>query len=130
MPQGQSAEKPRAVNASRWRRGLSSLLAGGPVSLTIPIALAALAVLLPTFYSGAYWIRELSLIVVLALVVSGVNLSFGYAGELQLGQVFMYAVGAYLTMILAIHGTTDILLLMLIGASRRSPSASSSRCPR
>lgn len=115
MPQGQSAEKPRAVNASRWRRGLSSLLAGGPVSLTIPIALAALAVLLPTFYSGAYWIRELSLIVVLALVVSGVNLSFGYAGELQLGQVFMYAVGAYLTMILAIHGTTDILLLMLIG---------------
>ena len=115
MPQGQSAEKPRAVNASRWRRRLSSLLAGGPVSLTIPIALAALAVLLPTFYSGAYWIRELSLIAVLALVVSGVNLSFGYAGELQLGQVFMYAVGAYLTMILAIHGTTDILLLMLIG---------------
>ena len=69
----------------------------------------------PLLYSGAYWIREIPLIACLALVVSGVNLSFGYAGELHLGQVFMYAVGAYLTMILAIHGHADIVLLMLIG---------------
>ena len=115
MPRRQPSVKQRGANASRWRQRACSLLAGGPVSLTIPIALAALAVLLPTFYSGAYWIRELSLIAVLALVVSGVNLSFGYAGELQLGQVFMFAVGAYLTMILAVHGTTDVVLLLLIG---------------
>jgi len=115
MPRRQPSVKQRGANASRWRQRVCSLLAGGPVSLTIPIALAALAVLLPTFYSGAYWIRELSLIAVLALVVSGVNLSFGYAGELQLGQVFMFAVGAYLTMILAVHGTTDVVLLLLIG---------------
>jgi branched-chain amino acid transport system permease protein len=104
-----------AASGPRWRRGLISLLADGPVSLTIPLVLAVLAILLPAFYTGAYWIRELSLIAVLALVVSGVNLSFGYAGELQLGQVFMYATGAYVTMILAVHGTTDIIALMLIG---------------
>ena len=57
--------------------------------------------LFPFFDNDAYWVRELSLIAVLALVVSGVNLSFGYAGEIQFGQVFMFAFGAYVTMILA-----------------------------
>ena len=92
-----------------------SVLSGDRFSVAIPLCFAALAIVFPALYSGAYWIREIPLIACLALVVSGVNLSFGYAGELQLGQVFMYAVGAYLTMILAIHGHDDIVLLMLIG---------------
>jgi branched-chain amino acid transport system permease protein len=60
--------------------------------------------------------REIELIVVLTLVVSGLNLSFGFAGEVQFGQVFILALSSYLTMILAIHGVNDIVLLMLIGA--------------
>ena len=110
-----TVSKPQSENLALWRRTLVSVLSGGRFSIAVPMAFAALAIVFPALYSGAYWIREIPLIACLALVVSGVNLSFGYAGELQLGQVFMYAVGAYLTMILAIHGHADIVLLMLIG---------------
>ena len=82
-----------------------------------PLLFGALLLAYPALSSSAYWIEEIPLIAVLALVVSGVNLSFGYAGELQLGQVFMFALGAYLSMVLAVHGFTDIAALMLIGGS-------------
>ena len=52
----------------------------------------------------ATWTRQLTLIAIFALVVSGLNLSWGYAGELNLGQVAMYSLGAYLAGILAING--------------------------
>ena len=88
---------------------------GGPIALTIPIVLAILFIAFPFLDNDAYWVRELSLIAVLALVVSGVNLSFGYAGEIQFGQVFMFALGTYLTMILAGRVWDEIIPLLLIG---------------
>ncbi|HEY4098625.1 MAG TPA: ATP-binding cassette domain-containing protein [Baekduia sp.] len=99
-----------------WRRRLAGLLAGGQGAFAVPAILAVVLLLYPTFGGDQYWVRELSLIGLLVLVVSGVNLSFGYAGEVQFGQVFMYALGAYLTSILAVHGHTDIILLLVIGA--------------
>jgi ABC-type branched-subunit amino acid transport system permease subunit len=93
------ATEPRAL--PRWRQILGETLVGGPVALTIPLVLAFFFVVFPYIDNDGYWIREFSLIAVLALVVSGVNLSFGYAGEIQFGQVFMFALGTYLTMILA-----------------------------
>jgi branched-chain amino acid transport system permease protein len=81
----------------------------------LPAVLAVALVLFPLYGGSAYWVRELSLIAVLALVVSGVNLSFGYAGEVQFGQVFMFAAGAYLPLVLAVHGFNHIILLMLLG---------------
>jgi branched-chain amino acid transport system permease protein len=75
-------------------------------------------VLLPFWYGGGYWLFEVPLILCLALVVSGVNLSFGFAGELQLGQVFMFAAGAYVPMIMATRGVTaDVIILMIIGGA-------------
>ncbi len=88
---------------------------GGPIALTIPIVLAILFIAFPFLDNDAYWVREFSLIAVLALVVSGVNLSFGYAGEIQFGQVFMFALGTYLTMILAGRVWDEIIPLLLIG---------------
>jgi branched-chain amino acid transport system permease protein len=112
----ESAAVERKSEMPGWRRFAIALLSGRRVSLSVPLVLAVVAILLPTFVSSSYWIQQLSLIAVYALVVSGVNLSFGYAGELQLGQVFMFAFGAYLTMILAVEGvTTNVILLMLIG---------------
>lgn len=100
---------------TRLRAGLATVLRGGTASLAVPLVMAALVILLPFYYHSPYWLYEGALIAVLALVVSGVNLSFGYAGELQLGQVFMFAVGAYVSMILAVRGFNDVLLLMLVG---------------
>lgn len=54
--------------------------------------------------------RQVILIAILTLLVSGLNLSLGYAGELALGQVAVYAAGAYLAGYLGAHGHTDILL--------------------
>ena len=98
-----------------WRHVVSETLLGGRFALVIPIVLAILLLLFPILDNDAYWIRELSLIAVLALVVSGVNLSFGYAGEIQFGQVFMFALGTYLTMILAGRLWDEIIPLLLIG---------------
>ena len=75
------------VQIARWRQVVGEALLGGPVALIIPITLAVLLILFPILDNDQYWVRELSLIAVLALVVSGVNLSFGYAGEIQFGQM-------------------------------------------
>jgi branched-chain amino acid transport system permease protein len=101
-----------------WRRGLADFLMGRSAPLVVPGLLAIAVILFPYWSGNGYWISEIPLILCLALVVSGVNLSFGFAGELQLGQVFMFAIGAYVPMILAAHGvTSDVLLLMIIGGA-------------
>ena len=41
----------------------------------------ALLAVLPLLGLHDYWIRQVVLVAILALVVSGLNLSFGYAGE-------------------------------------------------
>src|SRR4029077_9224950 len=111
--------KPQTSGASsKWRRGLGAFLLGRRASLLVSCILAAAVILFPYWSGGAHWMSEIPLILCLALVVSGVNLSFGLAGELQLGQVFMFAVGAYVPMILATRGvTTDVVLLMLVGGA-------------
>jgi branched-chain amino acid transport system permease protein len=101
-----------------WRRSVAAFLLGGRASLAVPLIVAALLITFPYWSDNAYWIYQIPLILVLALLVTGVNLSFGYAGELQLGQVFMFCIGAYLSMILAVRGVNnDIILGMLIGGA-------------
>ena len=57
---------------------------------------------IPSLGSGPALIRELEVIAIYASVVVGLNLSYGYAGELALGQAAMFAAGAYVTGMLAI----------------------------
>ncbi|MGO4691792.1 branched-chain amino acid ABC transporter ATP-binding protein/permease [Glaciibacter sp. 2TAF33] len=60
--------------------------------------------------------RQIILIAILAMIVSGLNLSFGFAGELALGQVFLYAAGAYTAGYLGSLGVTNILIVILAAA--------------
>lgn len=104
------------ARSSAWRRGTAGFLTGQRAPLALPALLAAALILFPFWSGSGYWMLQLPLILCFALVVSGVNLSFGFAGELQLGQVFMFAIGAYVPMILAARGAmTDVVLLMLLG---------------
>lgn len=58
--------------------------------------------------------RHIMLIAILALMVSGVNLVLGYAGELFVGQVAFYAIGAYLAGFVGMSlGQSDVLLGLL-----------------
>jgi len=78
------------------------------------LGLGVLVLVAPWLGLGDYWSRQFILIAILALVVSGLNISLGYAGELALGQVALYAVGAYVAGYLAVsQGVTDILLCLL-----------------
>lgn len=95
-------------------RQLAWLCAGGR---WIPLTLIAFAWLAaPWIGVSAYWVTQLSLIAILTLIVSGLNLSYGYAGELSLSQVFMFAVGAYVAGYIALHGPNDLALAVVCGA--------------
>ena len=74
---------------------------------------AVVVVLLPQLGAGFSLQRQVELCAMLVLTTSGLNLSLGYAGESALGQVFMYAAGAYVAGIMSVHGVTDILLQLL-----------------
>jgi branched-chain amino acid transport system ATP-binding protein/branched-chain amino acid transport system permease protein len=56
----------------------------------------------PSLGSGPALIREIEVIAIYSAVVVGLNLSYGFAGELALGQAAMFAAGAYVTGMLAI----------------------------
>ena len=82
--------------------------------VVIPLGLAALLLAAPWLGLGIYWNQEVVLTVALALLVSGLNLSFGYAGELALGQVAIYAVGAYVSGYVALNLSSDVFVSLLI----------------
>jgi branched-chain amino acid transport system permease protein len=80
----------------------------------IPIALAVLVLLLPHIGAEYSLVRQVQLALILSLLVSGLNLSLGFAGELALGQAAMYAGGAYAAGLLSRAGHTDMLLQLLV----------------
>lgn len=76
----------------------------------LPLVALVISCMLPWIGVSPYWAREISLFAIYALIISGLNLSFGYTGQLALGQVAMFACGAYLTGILFDHGIHDLAL--------------------
>ncbi|WP_255622306.1 ATP-binding cassette domain-containing protein [Pseudonocardia sp. DSM 110487] len=85
-------------------------------SWLLPLVLAVLLVAAPWLGISAGARRLLMLSCILALVASGLNLSFGYAGELALGQAAMYATGAYLSGYLAMNLVNDLAVLIVLSA--------------
>ena len=81
----------------------------------VPLAGALVVVFLPFLGGDAFVTRQVLLIAVLSMIVSSLNLSFGYAGELALGQVAVYAVGAYVAGYLGLHGHDDAVLQLAAG---------------
>jgi branched-chain amino acid transport system permease protein len=78
-----------------------------------PLAVGVLLLLLPTLGLGYAMTRQVQLACILALVVSGLSLSLGYAGELALGQAAMYAAGAYTAGLMSERGHTDLALQLV-----------------
>ncbi len=82
-------------------------------SWLFPLTVGLLVLFLPEFGLDFALSRQVQLACILALVVSGLNLSLGYAGELALGQAAMYAAGAYTAGLMSIAGYTDIVLQLI-----------------
>lgn len=81
-----------------------------------PLACGVLLILMPFLGMNYAVTRQIELTLILALIVVGLNLSLGYAGELAMGQTAMYAAGAYAAGLSNKAGVTDIWLQILIGA--------------
>lgn len=79
-----------------------------------PLALGIVVLLLPALGLSFAMTRQVQLACIMALVVSGLSLSLGYAGELALGQPAMYAAGAYTAGLMSIAGYTDIVVQLVV----------------
>lgn len=82
----------------------------------LPLLIGIIIVLLPFLGIPYSMQRQVQLTLILALVVSGLNLSLGYAGELALGQAAMYAAGAYTAGLMSKAGNTEIIVQLGAGA--------------
>jgi branched-chain amino acid transport system permease protein len=83
---------------------------------TLAAVLGVLVAVLPWLGINSFWLGEIELTTVAMLVVSGLSLSFGYAGELSLGQAAIYALGAYVTGYVSVHVSADLFLALLLSA--------------
>lgn len=84
--------------------------------LRIPlwVVVTALLALSPQLGLSQTASRQLLLIALLSLVASGLNLSFGFAGELSFAQPAMYAIGAYSTVVISMRFVNDVLVCLVV----------------
>src|SRR5260370_30105027 len=81
------------------------------------VAMAAIVVLLPLFFSSAYYYRVAALVFVFALASIGLNLLMGFAGQVSLGHAGFMGIGAYAVAIGPTHLGVASWLSFIIGAA-------------
>ena len=105
--------------SDRWRGWAKPLTAGPGSAVLTPviwIGVTAIVALAPGLGLGISSSRQLVLICLLSLLVSGLNLSYGYAGELSFASPAFYALGAYATVLVTAHWLNDVALCVAVGA--------------
>jgi branched-chain amino acid transport system permease protein len=70
------------------------------LSRLAPWIFVALAAVLPLIFASNYTLLQLTLVVIYAIAVLGLNLVTGYNGQVSLGHGAFFAIGAYVTAIL------------------------------
>ena len=85
---------------------------------TVPLAILALtaAALLVAAKSDGYTPFVLALVALAAVVGVGLNILVGLTGQISLGHVGFYAIGAYVVAILTLKGVDFWIALPLAGA--------------
>lgn len=78
-----------------------------------PLVVGVIIMLLPLFGAPRGTLRMMVTIALLSMLVVGLNIAFGYAGELALGQSAIYATGAYVAGYFAVQGL-DLPLTLVI----------------
>lgn len=88
-----------AASALRKAARINSVPARGPASkrrgFGVEIALSIVVLALPGLIPNAYYLRILQDIAIFSLLAIGLNLVFGYTGQISLGHAAFYALGAY-----------------------------------
>jgi branched-chain amino acid transport system permease protein len=121
MSEPSPGRAPKSILAAAGELRLTLVkILQGQWGVTWPILVALIAVTLPWTADNFSWTRQVLLIAVFGLISTGLVISFGYAGELQFGQIAIFAVGAYLSGIVAKLGLSDILVLVIMAAAAAS----------
>jgi len=81
------------------------------------LALAILVAVLPLALPSLFYLRIAALIGIFALVVVGLNLLIGFAGQVSLGHAGFFGIGAYAVAIGPTHLGTPSWLALIIGAA-------------
>ena len=83
---------------------------------TFPYLLFTLFIyLLPALMKGSYWIHVLVLIGIYAIAAAGVDVVFGFAGQLSFCQASFFGLGAYASAILTTTYHVDPIAAMAVG---------------
>ena len=81
------------------------------------LAVGAAAALVPMFALESFQLFQLTMAVIMALAVLGLNVVTGYNGQISLGHGAFYAVGAYATAVLMSHGDWSFWATLPVSAA-------------
>lgn len=73
------------------------------LALTAGLMLIALVLLTGPLWMGAYWMRVMSAVFMLAVIAQGLNLMAGYTGYPAFGNMVFFGLGGYGTAMLMVH---------------------------
>src|SRR4051794_11470846 len=68
------------------------------------------------FFFGPYRVSQFTLVVIYAIAVLGLNLLVGYSGQISLGHGAFFALGSYVSAVLAAKASVPYLLTLPIAA--------------
>ena len=78
-------------------------------------ALAVIIILLPLFVESKYYFIVLNVIGLNTIVVVGLNLLIGFAGQISLGHAAFYGLGSYFSGVLTVNYGFPLWPAMLVG---------------
>ena len=97
------------ISTTELRPARASLLGSPALSTALPwLVLLVIAVTLP-LYAGGYWGVIATRACVYWVLVAGLNLLVGFAGQLAIGWVALLTLGAYVTSVLAAGNVMPVL---------------------
>ncbi len=78
------------------------------------LVLLAVMVALPWLGIQEIWVRIAIVTAIYGMISSGLNLTFGWAGEVSFAQVAYFAFGAYFAAVWSNHGQANLFVLMVL----------------
>ena len=78
------------------------------------LVLLAVMVALPWLGIQEIWVRIAIVTAIYGMISSGLNLTFGWAGEVSFAQVALFAFGAYVAAVWSNHGQGNLFVLMVV----------------
>ncbi|MCW2672457.1 MAG: branched-chain amino acid transporter substrate-binding protein [Frankiales bacterium] len=93
------------------------LAARRPLGVLGWLVLLAFVAALPWLGVTPIWVRITVVTLIFGLISSGLNLTFGWAGEVSFAQIALFCFGAYVAAVWSNHGQHDILVLMVVAGA-------------